>query len=365
VTREIELMNPITKQPVFITGASGFVASHIIQQLLAAGYRVRGSVRKKGGPGTAHLTRLPGAERLELVEADLLDAKVWPEALAGCEFVMHTASPYALDVKDPQRDLVDPALQGTHHVLEAAGATRGIQRVVVTSSMAAVTDEPDPERVLTEADWNESSSLERNPYYYSKTVAEREAWRLAEQYRLSLVTINPFVIIGPSLSPGLNTSNAIFADLLGGAYPGIMRLTWGLVDVRDVARAHIEAIERPGASGRYLCAAGTISMRDVVALLAEAGYQDYKLPRLGLDCAVGDYAVRLSSYFQPKGVGSYLRTHIGRTPRFDTTKIQEELGLRYRPLPDTIRDTVADVVAQGHAQAGARAGEKSPQGVLP
>ena len=359
-------MNPITNQPVFVTGASGFVASHIIQQLLDAGYRVRGSVRKKNGPSVTHLQRLPGAERLELVEADLLDAPVWRDALAGCAYVLHTASPYALDVKDPQRDLVDPALQGTRHVIEAASSSKALVLVVVTSSMAAVTDEPDADRVLTEADWNESSSLERNPYYYSKTVAEREAWHLAEQLRLSVVTINPFVIIGPSLSPGLNTSNAIFADLLGGVYPGIMRLTWGLVDVRDVARAHIEAIERPGASGRYLCAAGTITMREVVELLNEAGYQDYKLPRLGLDCTVGDYAVRLSSYFQPKGVGTYLRTHIGRTPRFDTLKIQEQLGLRYRALADTIRDTVADVVRQGHVTAaGASAAARSTEGVRP
>lgn len=340
-----------TSRPICVTGASGFVASHIVEQLLAAGHHVRGTVRDPAGKACAHLKRLPGAdERLQLVPADLLEPDGWLRAVGDCEYVLHTASPYVLDVADPQRDLVDPAVQGTRNVLAACAASGTVRRVVLTSSMAAVTDEPDSERILTEDDWNTSSSLTRNPYYYSKTMAEREAWRVARQHALSLVVINPFLIIGPSLSPGLNTSNALFADLLNGTYPGIMRLVWGFVDVRDVARAHVRAMEQPAAAGRYLCAAGTISMREVVELLSHAGYARFALPKLGLDCPAGDYAVRLSSYFQPKGVGSYLRTHIGRTPRFDTRKIKQQLGLDFRSLEETIRDTVADVVRQGHVK---------------
>jgi dihydroflavonol-4-reductase len=218
--------------------------------------------------------------------------------------------------------------------------------------MAAITDEPDGDHVLTEADWNTTSTLERNPYYYSKTVAEREAWKISEA-GLRLATINPFLVIGPSLSPELNTSNAILADLLNGAYPGIMRLTWGFVDVRDVARAHVAAIERPHVHGRYLCAATTITMRQVVEQLIALGYVDFPLPKLGLDCALGDYAVRLSSYFQPRGVGSYLRTHIGREPRFDNAKLRSELGIQFRPLEDTIRDTVEDLLRHGHVKTPA------------
>ncbi|MFT3926565.1 MAG: aldehyde reductase [Myxococcales bacterium] len=338
---------------VVVTGAAGFVATHIVEQLLAKGYRVRGTVRNPAGESAAHLRQLRGAsERLQLVPAELLDANAWPKVLEGASVVMHTASPYSLDVKDPQRDLVDPALQGTRNVLNAAASTRSVKRVVLTSSMASITDEPESEKVLTEDDWNELSSLTRNPYYYSKTVAEREAWKLAEQHkdRYSLVAINPFLVIGPSHSQALNTSNQLFSDLLNGTYPGIMRLVWGFVDVRDVARAHVEAMERDHASGRYICAAGTMPMREVVALLREAGYEGYSLPKLGLDCAVGDYAVRLSSYFQPKGVGTYLRTHVGRTPQFDNGKIQRELGLTFRPLADTIRDTVLDVIRHGHVK---------------
>jgi dihydroflavonol-4-reductase len=339
---------------VVVTGAAGFVASHIVEQLLGKGYRVRGTARDPASSSCAHLKRLPfAAERLELVAAELLDGDAWPRVLQGVSVVMHTASPYSLDVKDAQRDLVDPALHGTRNVLNAAAATPSVKRVVLTSSMAAITDEPDSERTLTEGDWNELSSLTRNPYYYSKTVAEREAWGLAErQQGYSLVVINPFLVIGPSHSSALNTSNQLFADLLNGTYPGIMRLVWGFVDVRDVARAHVEAMERSGASGRYICAAGTMGMRDVVSLLRECGYDGYALPKLGLDCAVGDYAVRLSSYFQPKGVGSYLRTHVGRVPQFDNVKIKRELGIEFRPLEESIRDTVLDVIRHGHVKQG-------------
>jgi dihydroflavonol-4-reductase len=355
----------VTQAPVCVTGAAGFIASRIIEQLLDRGYRVRGTVRNLGKvKELAHLRALPGAaERLDLVEADLLHPEAFPGAVAGCEQVMHTASPYALDVKDPQKDLVDPAVQGTRNVLAACQGAGTVKRVVLTSSMAAITDEPEGDHVLTEKDWNTRSSLDRNPYYYSKTLAEKEGWRFVEEEKAAfrLVVINPFLVIGPSLSPGLNTSNQMFVDLLGGAYPGIMNLTWGFVDVRDVADAHVRAMETEGASGRYLCAADTIAMREVVALLAEAGYADgYKLPKIGLDCAVGDFTVRLSSYLQPKGVGSYLRTHVGRVPRYDTAKIRAELGIAFRPAKQSILDTVADLDRWGHLPA--RGGAKDPAG---
>ena len=342
---------------VCVTGAAGFIASHVVAELLARGHHVRGTARDPKGASCEHLRRLPGAsERLELVAAELLDAQRWPEIVAGCTRVIHMASPYVIDVKDPQRDLVDPAVKGTRVVLEAALAA-GVERVVLTSSMAAVTDEPDEPHVLTESDWNTKSSLERNPYYYSKTLAEREAWSIMTGHgrASSLSVINPYLVIGPSFSPALNPSNQLLADLLNGVYPGIMRLVWGFVDVRDVAIAHVEALQAPSAQGRYLCVAGTMSMREVVELLQREGYGDHALPKLGLDCSAGDFAVRLSSYVQPRGVGSYLRTHVGRVPRFDTSKIRNELGLTFRPIADSIRDAVVDLAHHNHLKGAATA----------
>ncbi len=346
--------SPASTAPVCVTGAAGYIASHLIAQLLAGGYRVRGTVRslrKEKEKDIAHLRALPGAsERLELVEADLMKPGSFDTAVAGCEFVMHTASPYSLDAKDPQRDLVDPAVQGTRSVLESCRKAGTVKRVVLTSSMAAITDEPDSDHVLTEADWNSKSTLERNPYYLSKTLAERAGWEFVEREKpgFDLVVINPFLVIGPSLSAAINTSPQMFVDLLSGTYPGVMSMAWGFVDVRDVARAHVLAMEVATASGRYICANQTISMRELVELLRASGYDGYKLPSIGLDCGIGDYIVRLSSYLQPKGIGSYLRTHVGRVPRFDHSKIERELGLAFRPLPQSILDTVTDLKKWGH-----------------
>lgn len=345
-------MSSPSGQAVCVTGATGFIASHLVAQLLERGYRVRGTVRDPGKTrDVAHLVGLPGATaRLELVRADLREPETFEAAVAECDTVVHTASPYVLDVEDPQRDLVDPAVQGTRGVLAACMRAGSPRRVVVTSSMAAITDEPGSDRPLTEADWNEKSSLDRNPYYFSKTLAERAAWAFMNDRRPSfdLVVVNPFMVIGPSLSPGLNTSNKVFVDMLRGVYPAILSLCWGFVDVRDVALAHVLALETPAAHGRYLCAASTMTMREVVNLLRTSGADASRLPRVGLDNPVGDVVAKLLSFTQPKGVGSYLRTHLGRVPRFDNTKIQAELGLRFRSVQASILETVADLERWGH-----------------
>lgn len=336
---------------VCVTGATGYIAAHIVRELLARGYRVRGTVRNPGhAEAVRFLRELPGAaERLELVAGDLMRADGWDAAVAGCEAVVHTASPYVITVKDAQRDLVDPAVNGTRFVLEACRRAGTVRRVVLTSSMAAVTDEPDAGHVLTEADWNTKSTLTRNPYYYSKALAEREAWRMMEAgpAGFDLVVINPFMVIGPSLSPALNTSPKVLVDLATGVYPGIFALAWGFVDVRDVAEAHVRAMETAGASGRYLCVGERLSMRDIVAIMREAGVGG-RLPRLAMDGPVGTALVRLLSYVQPAGVGSYLRTHIGRVPNYDNGKIRRELGQAFRPARESVLDTLADLRHWGH-----------------
>ena len=352
-------MSAVSGLRVCVTGATGFVAAWLVRELLERGIQVRGTVRKVASAG--HLRALPGAaEHLELVEADLTKPASFEPAVRGCAVVFHTASPYVIHVDDPRRDLVDPAVHGTLGVLRACAAAPDVLRVVLTSSMAAVTDEPDSSRVLTEADWNEKSTLQRNPYYFSKTLAERAAWTFMEQQkpRFDLVALNPFMIMGPSLSPGVNVSNQIIADLVNGVYPGILSITWGIVDVRDVAHAHIRAAEVQEAKGRYLLVQEPpVSMRTLVGWLREAGYGDgTKLPSRAMDNAIGNLLVRLNSYVQPAGVGSYLRTHIGRVPRYDASKARTDLGLTLRPTRETVLDTARDLEQQGHiaGRRGAR-----------
>lgn len=347
-----------TYQPVCVTGASGFIAAEIVADLLASGYRVRGTVRDS----QSALAREPAATwpssggQLELVRADLLVAGSFDGAVAGCEVVVHTASPYILAARDLERDLIRPAVAGTREVLAACARAGTVKRVILTSSMAAITDEPERGRILTEADWNEKSSLSRNPYYFSKTLAEKEAWRFVAEEKpgYDLIVLNPFIVIGPSRVPTLGVSNKMFVDMLSGTYPVIMSLCWGFVDLRDVARAHVLAMETRAAAGRYLCANGTISMRDVVTMLREIGYGGYRLPRVGLDSPIGDALMRLAARTRPRGVSDYLRTHIGRVLRFDNTKIRHDLGLEFRPLAATILDTMRDLERWGHLAGIAR-----------
>ena len=178
--------------------------------MLAKGHAVVGTVRDPGDAAkVGFLTAMQGD--LRLVAANLLDADPFT-AHADVDAILHLASPYIVNVKDPQRDLVDPAVQGTLSMLRAAKANPRVKRVVLTSSMAAVTDEPD-ERVLTEADWNRKSSLTRNPYYYSKTLAERAAWDFmaAERPGFDLVVINPFLVMGPSHTRAVNASPEVLS----------------------------------------------------------------------------------------------------------------------------------------------------------
>jgi dihydroflavonol-4-reductase len=340
----------ITSKPVCVTGASGFIAAYIVRDLLAEGYRVRGTVRKSA-QNYPFLLNLPGAaENLELVEAELLRPEAYDRAIEGCDYVIHTASPYEINVKDPQQDLVDPAVNGTESVLESCLKAGSVKRVVFTSSIAAITDEPDSRNVFTEKDWNTMSSLERNPYHYSKTLAERAAWDFIMRKKpgFDLVVINPFMVIGPSLTPSLNTSNQIIRDIMIGVYPGIMDLNWGFVDVRDVARAHLLAMETVAASGRYLCSAEAMHMRELVALLKSSGYNRYALPKIDLSGSAGTLLMKILSYTQPRDTGTYIRSNIGRVMRYDNSKIRRELGISFMDVKKSIIETVEDMIKWGH-----------------
>lgn len=327
---------------VCVTGGSGFIGSQVVRELLQAGHEVRTTVRDP--------TRAPeGLVDLgpDIVSADLGQPETFRPAFSGCEFVIHTASPYVLNVGDPQRDLIDPAVNGTLAVLNAAVANPSVKRVVLTSSFAAITDEPDG--TFDESMWNEHSSVDRNPYYFSKAAAERTAWGFARsQSQFDLVVINPSVVLGPSLVPSVNTSNSVLVGLLRGQYPGILDLDYAIVDVRDVAKAHRLAMETPTASGRYLCTAEVWSQRRLVDWIRGANLGLGKLPRIGLDNPVGRFITRLGARFQPSGNRDYTLTHLGRHPRVNTEKIRTELGMSFRPAGETLIDTFADLQRWGH-----------------
>jgi dihydroflavonol-4-reductase len=261
-----------------VSGVTGFVAAQLVKDLLERGYIVHGTARGLSDPARlAHVTSLPNAaENLRLFEADLLAPGSFDEALAGCDLAIHCASPYIMTVKDPQVDLVDPAVKGTLSFLRSCTKVGSVKKVVVTSSISAITDEGCPDKVFDESDWNEKSSLTRLPYYFAKTQAEKAVRDFAEgQCQFKIVVINPTMVIGPSLVKGINTSVSPFLGFITGKnnLPGIVDLTWNLVDVRDVSLAHIAALEVDDASGRYLCSSDKpLPVRDIVNVIKSKNF---------------------------------------------------------------------------------------------
>ena len=319
------------------------------------------------------LTTLPGAsDRLELVSADLNQPDTFLAAVEGCDYVLHVASPYTLKVDDPMRDLIHPAVNGTTAVLRACdAAVHPVRRIVLTSSMAAVTDEPVNGHVYTEADWNTLSHAGRNPYYASKVQAERAAWAHVEGRGVGgataadggavgrvpeweLVTMNPFAVVGPSIVPTQSTTNGTVESICKGGFPLIMGVNFGYTDVRDVATAHIAAMTSQHATGRYLLNTQAVTLRRLVQELRELGLHGdgYALPTMGFDGACGVCCTRnCLAYTESGGTRDFLQTNPGRTLTADCTKARYELGWVPTPWETTLRDTVAAMVVQGHLPA--------------
>eukprot|EP00250_Pteridium_aquilinum_P009800 c18945_g1_i2 orf=390-1370(-) len=260
---------------VCVTGASGFIGSWLVHFLLQRGYCVRGTVQNLGDEAeTKHLLGLEGAHtRLELFEADLLNYESLASAIGKSEGVFHVASPCFLQrPKDPQKELIDPAVQGTLNVLKAAHAA-GVRRVVVTSSCSAMFPNPrlPPGTVIDENSWTDIDFCKEREGWYpiSKVLSEKAAWKFAEETGLDVVVINPGCVLGPLLQPRLNASSGVLSNLMqGGSDP--QELTWlGTVHVADVAQAHILLYESADAKGRYLCTEGIIHFSDLAEEVAQ------------------------------------------------------------------------------------------------
>lgn len=342
-------------QPVLVTGATGYVASWIVRYLLEDGRTVRGTVRDPAkGSGLEHLHALAEAHpgRLTLHRADLMETGSFDEPMAGCELVIHTASPFLLGkVRDPERQLVRPALEGTRNVLASVEATSSVKRVVLTSSVVAIHgDNADMSGrgPFTEEDWNTTSSVDHQPYPYSKTVAERAAWDVCQrQDRWDLVTIHPGLVLGPSLTTasksGSMTTMRAFTDFSLAA--GAPDLAMGLVDVRDVARAHIAAGLTPEAHGRYIVNARTITMLEIGRILRKRFGRTYPFPYNTMPKAAFKLVAPTVGYSR-----EFVEKNVGWPLEFDNTRSREELGLDYRAAEDTITDHFQQMIDDGIAR---------------
>ncbi|CAL5352434.1 cinnamoyl-CoA reductase 1-like isoform X2 [Camellia sinensis] len=269
---------------VCVTGGSGFIASWLVKLLLQRGYTVRASVRDPSDPKkTEHLLALDGAkERLHLFKGNLLEEGSFDSMVNGCDGVFHTASPCFLTTSDPQKELINPALKGTLNVLGSCAKSPTVKRVVLTSSTAAVEciGRPRTPNEITDETWfSDPEFCKENKLWYhlSKTLAEDAAWKFAKEKCIDMVVINPSIVIGPLLQPTLNASSAAILELINGSqtYPNV---SYGWINVKDVANAHIQAYEIPSASGRYCLVERIAHYSEVVKILHEL-YPSFQLPR--------------------------------------------------------------------------------------
>ena len=315
---------------VLVTGASGFVAGHCIAELASHGYAVRGTVRRPGS--AAHLAGLA-----ELVTADLESDAGWAQAVAGCRYVLHVASPIPLeDPRDPQ-DLIRPAVEGTLRVLRASAASGTVRRVVLTSSMAAIRPaRPSDDKTLTEDDWCDPDACDE-AYQRSKALAERAAWDFTgrEGRGLELAVVNPALVLGPVTHAAAGTSLEPVRRLLAREAPGVPRLGWATVDVRDLATAHRLVMESPAAAGnRYICAGPHVWMSEMARILATR----YQVPTR----PVPYWVVWLLGRFDP-AIRSVLGDW-GVRELASADKAKRDLGWRMRPLQETLLDTAAALI---------------------
>ncbi len=337
----------MSKGLVLVTGASGYIAGFIIQQLRADGWTVRGTIRDLAKADAVRKTL--GAPDLELVAVNLTSDAGWAEAMKGVDYLQHIASP--IPDKEPKDDqeLIRPAREGAIRALAAARAA-GVKRVVMTSSMAAIAYGMTGDRqVFTEKDWTNPDHPDTYAYIRSKTHAERAAreWIAANGGGMEFVTINPAAVLGPVLGSDFSTSLEVVKKLLDGALPGLPRLGFGVVDVRDVADIHIRAMTAPNMNGeRFLAGGRFMWMKEIAEVLKfRLGAQAKKVPTRGLP----DWLLKLSATFDP--TVRMVVPELGKERIVDSSHAKAVLGWQTRPEEETIVDCAKSLIGAGLVKA--------------
>jgi nucleoside-diphosphate-sugar epimerase len=335
---------------VLVTGGSGFIGSHCIVQLLAAGHTVRTTVRSLGRQAEVRaMLKVGGAEpgdRLSFFAADLEKDEGWAAAATGCNYVLHVASPFPASVPKSEDELIVPARDGTVRVLRAAREA-GVKRVVLTSSFAAIGYGQKPQTTpFTEMNWTNPRAKGLQPYVKSKTLAEHEAWNFMGRERggLELAVVNPVGVFGPVLGPDYATSILMVQRMMDGAMPGCPKLYFGAVDVRDVADLHLRAMTHPAAVGeRFLAVAGDfMSIADAAKVLkTRMGVWAKRVPTWQLP----NWLVRLAALRDP--AVKQILPELGKRKNATGEHARKLLGWEPRSREDAIVATAESLVRLG------------------
>ena len=331
---------------VLVTGATGYIGRHVVRVFLDHGYEVVGSTRDasrlpelKAAIAPA-LENREAIERLRLVELDLDRDEGWGAALQGVDALIHTASPFPLTEPDDRAALIRTAEDGARRAIEAAAAA-GVRDVVLTSSVVAMFEDGGGEKTYDESDWTDPDRPETGAYPASKTLAERTAWELAERHGINLAVINPGLVVGPPLGKGYGSSVQLIERMLSGKDPVQPRLRLAICDVRDVALAHLRALEAPEAKGhRHLIADGVYWFREVAGLVKEAVPQSKAKLR-----EAPNWLIRAMAVFMADAKG--IVPNLGRAFEIDNTRMRTVLGIEPRDSRNSIRETALWLKGQG------------------
>ena len=332
---------------VLVTGGSGFIAKHIIQQLLDEGFRVRASVRSKARESEIYsamqeFTKNPEnlENRLSFVHLDLNSDDGWDAALSGVMALMHTASPFPMVQPNNEEDIIRPAVDGTLRALKAA-LVAGVERVILTSSSVAIMNRhlPAGRQRFDENDWSDMHTPMATPYVKSKTMAEKAAWSFArENPEIKLTTINPGLVFGPSMDQHVSTSLQIVARFLRGKDPMVPRVGFPVVDVRDVAQMHVRALLRPESAGaRFIGSERFMWMQDVATVL-KSEFPDHKVATR----VAPDWLIRFIAMFDKSLRG--LVPFLGHETPLDNTAACEILGIEFIDARQAVKTAGASVL---------------------
>lgn len=344
----------MTKQTVLVTGATGFIASHCILKLAEAGYHIRGTVRD--------LSRIPSIEKSLTAASDqyaggapinidwfltnLNEDKGWDEAISGCDYVLHVASPFSLENPKHEDDLIVPAREGTLRVLRTA-AKHHVKRVVVTSSVAAIMyGHENKDRSLTEKDWSNPNAASCSAYSRSKTYAERAAWAFMEEDTsgMELSCVNPSLVLGPIIDEDYGTSVSVVKTLLNGSIPALPKISINLVDVRDVATLHLLAMTHPNAAGeRFICSEKNLWIEDITTVLREhLPAHAKRLPKR----IMPNWLVKCLSPFDSRMHS--IKHQLGKQNNLDSSKAKKMLGWQSRSDKEAITASVNSLLKFNH-----------------